>query len=104
MAPSDTRGMPWLETSPMEQRKEFLEAAIRAEHSFTELCRRFGISRKNGYKWLNRYRVEFACPGRSASFNDRSRRPHNSPTAISSEVEAAIVVLRKQRPHGGPPQ
>ena len=43
-----------LETTPMEQRREFVEAAIRREHSFAELCRRFGISRKNGYKWLDR--------------------------------------------------
>ena len=46
----------------MEQRKEFLEAAMRGEHSFTELCRRFGISRKNGYKWLDRYRIELLSP------------------------------------------
>jgi len=86
----------------MEQRKEFVEAAIRGEHSFTELCRRFGISRKNGYKWLDRYRIELALPHRDVSFADRSRRPHRSPTAISAEVEAAIVDLRKQRPHWGP--
>jgi transposase InsO family protein len=86
----------------MEQRKEFVQAAICGEHSFTELCRRFGISRKNGYKWLNRYRIEVAFPHGDVSFGDRSRRPHRSPTAISSEVEAAIVDLRKQRPHWGP--
>lgn len=86
----------------MEQRKEFLEAAMRGEHSFTELCRRFGISRKNGYKWLDRYRIEHAFPGGKMSFADRSRRPRNSPTAISAEVETAIVELRKQRPHWGP--
>lgn len=86
----------------MEQRKEFLEAAMCGEHSFTELCRRFGISRKNGYKWLNRYRIELAFPDGKMSFGDRSRRPHSSPTAIASEVEAAIVELRKQRPHWGP--
>ena len=85
----------------MEQRKEFLEAAMRGEHSFTELCRRFGISRKNGYKWLNRYRIELAFPDGKMSFANRSRRPHSSPTAISAEVEAAIVELRKQRPHLG---
>src|SRR6266513_603121 len=94
--------MPWLEISPMEQRKEFLEAAVRGEHSFTELCRRFGISRKNGYKWLNRYRIELVFADGKMSFGDRSRRPRNSPTAISAEVEAAIVELRKQRPHWGP--
>jgi transposase InsO family protein len=86
----------------MEQRKEFLEAAMRGEHSFTELCRRYGISRKNGYKWLNRHLIELAVPGGKPSFTDRSRRPRNSPTAISADVEAAIVELRKQRPHWGP--
>jgi transposase InsO family protein len=86
----------------MEQRKEFLEAAMRKEHSFTELCRRFGISRKNGYKWLNRYRDELAFPNGAMSYADRSRRPRRSPTAISAEVETAIVDLRKQRPHWGP--
>jgi hypothetical protein len=45
----------------MEQRKEFLEAALRREHSFTELCRRYGISRKNGYKWLNRQLMSSRC-------------------------------------------
>jgi transposase InsO family protein len=86
----------------MEQRKEFVEAAVRGEHSFTELCRRYGISRKNGYKWLNRHLIELAVPGGKTSFADRSRRPHNSPMAISAEVEAAIVDVRKQRPHWGP--
>jgi transposase InsO family protein len=86
----------------MEQRKEFLEAVMRGEYSFTELCRRYGISRKNGYKWLNRYLIELAVPGGKPSFADRSRRPHKSPTAISAEVEATIVELRKQRPHWGP--
>ena len=78
----------------MEQRKEFLEAAVRGEHSFTELCRRYGISRKNGYKWLRRYRDQLAFPSGDMSYADRSRRPHRSPTAISDEVEAAIVELR----------
>jgi putative transposase len=86
----------------MEQRREFIEAAMRGEHTFTELCRRYGISRKNGYKWLNRYRVALTFPNRDVSFADRSRRPRHSPTAISEEVEAAIVDVRKQRPHWGP--
>ena len=94
--------MPWLETTPMQQRKEFLDAAMRREHSFTELCRRYGISRKNGYKWLNRYRFELAFPHRELSFPDKSRRPHTSPNQTLAKVENAIVDLRKQRPHWGP--
>jgi putative transposase len=86
----------------MEQRKEFLEAAMRGEHSFAELCRRYGMSRKNGYKWFNRYRFELAFPHRELSFANKSRRPRSSPTAIGVKVEAAIVELRKDRPHWGP--
>ena len=86
----------------MEQRKEFIEAAMRDDHNLTEVCRRFGISRKNGYKWLNRYKFELAFPHRELSFEDRSRRPHHSPTKICPKVEAAIVALRKERPHWGP--
>ena len=63
---------------------------------------RFGISRKNGYKWLNRYRDDSRSQTAAMSFADQSRRPHRSPTAISAEVEAAIVELRRQRPHWGP--
>lgn len=63
---------------------------MRGEYSFTELCRRYGISRKNGYEWFNRHLIELAVPGGKASFADRSRRRLNSPTAISAEVEAPI--------------
>ncbi len=52
----------------MQQRQEFLEAAIRGEHHFTELCRRFGISRKNGYKWLNRYKSAARVPAARSLF------------------------------------
>src|SRR2546426_1097687 len=93
--------MPWLETSPVEQRKEFIEAALEGAHNFTELCRRFGISRKNGYKWVRRYEHEAEISGREW-FEDRSRRPRRSPNAVSLDVEEAIVEVRKQRPHWGP--
>src|SRR5262245_18897451 len=91
--------MPWLETSPVQQRKEFIAAVVRCEHSFTELCRRFRISRKNGYKWWNRYLVEQAS---ERPFENRSRRPHRSPNAIAPEIEGMIVYLRKERPFWGP--
>src|SRR5688572_25880163 len=93
--------MPWLETSLMQQRKEFVEAVRRGERSFAEQCRRFGISRKNGYKWWNRY-VIAKKGGLEASFADRSRRPARSPSRLSAKLEKDIVALRKDRPHWGP--
>jgi len=54
------------------QRLEFcrlVEAG--SEVPFSELCRRFGISRKTGYKWFNWYRC--AGPGRRVGCQLRRR-------------------------------
>lgn len=47
--------MPWLETSPVEQRERFIADHRRGLYTMTELCARYGISRKSGYKWLERF-------------------------------------------------
>ena len=62
--------MPWRVTSPMYQRQRFVLDAEHTPASFAELCRRYGISRKTGYKWLDRY----ARLG-PESLADRSHRP-----------------------------
>ena len=49
--------MPWLETSPMVQRQEFVRLVQCKALTVAELCRRFGISRKTGYKMC------YLCPG-----------------------------------------
>jgi transposase len=46
--------MPWTETRPM-QRLDFIRACHAGTDSFSALCRLFGISRKTGYKWLQRF-------------------------------------------------
>ena len=48
--------MPWKEVSSMEQKHRFVILAEREEQSFSRLCEEFGISRKSGYKWRERYR------------------------------------------------
>jgi hypothetical protein len=47
--------MPWKKTTPMTERLNFIELYHTRLWSMTELCTRFGISRKTGYKWLGRY-------------------------------------------------
>ena len=47
--------MPWRVTSPMYLRQRFVLDAEHTPASFAELCRRYDISRKTGYKWLDRY-------------------------------------------------
>ena len=66
--------MPWKETTKMELRLEFARIADREVVNMSQLCRRFGISRSTGYKWLRRYRAEG-----KAGLRDRSCRPHSSP-------------------------
>jgi transposase-like protein len=46
--------MPFSEVSRMDQRREFVRLAGQEGANITQLCRRFGISRTSGYKWLGR--------------------------------------------------
>lgn len=55
------------------------------------VCRRFGISRQSFYERAGRVRVEGV-----AGFEERSRRPHSVPNRSRSDVEEAVVELRKQ--------
>ena len=52
--------MPWKETCAMNERLGFVLEFERGEETLSELCRRFGISRKTGYKFLARYHAEGA--------------------------------------------
>ena len=50
--------MPWKRTDPMEERMGFVMEAESDVFQISELCERYGVSRKTGYKWLQRYRRE----------------------------------------------
>ncbi len=80
----------------MSLRQEFVQLAQHREIPLSELCRRFGISRKTGYQWLQRYQAEGL-----AGLRDRSRRPHTSPRRSPSAVEAAVVAARQAHPTWG---
>lgn len=77
-----------------EQRKEFVMLARCPKANMAELCARFGISRKTGYKWLNR----FAATG---SMTDESRRPHYSPRRTDPKVVEHVIALRAEHPAWG---
>jgi putative transposase len=64
--------MPWSLTSPMDQKMLFLTDCVRELIPIAESCRRYGISRKTGYKWIERFK-EHGAQG----LLDRSRRPHH---------------------------
>lgn len=84
--------MPWLETDPVTERKRFIMEWQSGELDVTELCRRHGISRKTGYKWIARYEREGPD-----GLEDRSRRPHDCPWAADPELIEEAVRLRSSR-------
>jgi transposase InsO family protein len=85
--------MPWKETHVMDERRRFIETYQRSALSLAELCRRFDISRKTAYKWLERWEPE-GPPG----LVDRSSRPHSCAHATPPAVVAAVVRLRQRHP------
>ena len=88
--------MPWSQTSPMDQRVQFVTDARRGYEDFTVLCTRYGISRKTGYKWLERYKS-----GGVLALRDLSRRPRTSPLGVSPEVIVDLVAIRNAHPRWG---
>jgi putative transposase len=89
--------MPWNETCVMDERVLFIAGYLRGEQPMSVLCEQFGISRKTGYKWLERYRAD-----PEGGLADRSRVPRHCPWAIAAESAAMIVALRQRRPYWGP--
>lgn len=85
--------MPWHGVSPVELRIEFCHAYASGIFSMTELCEQYDISRKTGYKWLDREEAE----GR-AGLADRSRRPHLSPRATDAVIVERLCEARRRHP------
>ncbi len=88
--------MPWKECSAVSCREEFVGLAQADWAKMSELCRRFGVSRKTGYKWLRRY----ASAGVSGLL-DRSRRPRGSPGRTSEAMEGRVLAIRTEHPAWG---
>ena len=89
--------MGWKGVTIMDQKMQFILECRDGFFSLSELCSQFGISRKTGYKWLDRYHEE-GPPG----LMDRSRRPHSFGRATDSEIVDAIVEARLKHPTWGP--
>ncbi|HEX5394447.1 MAG TPA: IS481 family transposase [Rhodocyclaceae bacterium] len=89
--------MPWKEVRPMDEKVLFIADHLRQVGSFSELCGRYGISRKTGYKWVERYQREGAD-----GLVERSRKPHSRLQETPYSVRQAILELREQRDPPGP--
>jgi putative transposase len=89
--------MPWQESCAMDERVRFIADHTSGFWTMTELCERYEISRKTGYKWLDRYRQEGP-----AGLVERSHAAHVHGRATPQCMVEAIVGLRRERPSWGP--
>ena len=77
--------MAWKRVGPMEQKA-----------NVAALCREFEVSRKTGYKWLERFEQEGL-----SGLEERSRRPLSCPRRISGEIVCEIASIRQAHPRWG---
>ena len=87
--------VPWNEMSPMDQRQAFVWEWTREWTTKTELCARYGVSRKTGYKWVARYRT-------GDGVRERSRRPRSCPHEIPAAIVQRILAFRRAHRRWGP--
>jgi transposase InsO family protein len=89
--------MPWKNVTNMEEINRFVMLARSGRFSVTDLCEQFGISRKTGYKHLERY-AECGLAG----LQPRSHRPHHSPQRTDEAVTALVLAERRLHRTWGP--
>ena len=89
--------MPWKTVLAMHERLKFITALDESDESFAELCRRFGVSRKTGYKWLERYESEGP-----RGLEVRKSAAHTNAKALNEDQLDVIVELRREHPTWGP--
>ena len=90
--------MPWKETCPMDQRVAFIADWLRDEWTMTRARRAVQISRKTGYKWVDRYEAD---PDARAWPSDHARRTRTG-GRWRTEMREAVLALRRAHPHWGP--
>jgi putative transposase len=89
--------MPWSETCAMEQRLRFIADVLAGDETFTEVCERYEIARKTGYKWFGRNGLEGVD-----GLKERSRAPHMHGRARPAAMREAVLELKERWPLWGP--
>lgn len=90
--------MPWKESVLMDERMKFIGRLLEGE-KMAELCRAFGISRRTGYKFWERYK-KVGLEG----LTDRTRRPKRYANQLPMQVEKEILRVKKNKPSWGAPK
>lgn len=88
--------MPWKETDAMKEKRSFIDAMLKQNQPFRELCREYGISEKTGYKWRKRFYEQGY-----AGLEEESRSPKGRPNTIDGDTAAELIRLRLAHPSWG---
>jgi helix-turn-helix protein len=89
--------MPWSNTTPMDQKTQFIADHLRETLSMSELCELYAISRKTGYKIVDRY-----LRHGPAGLEERSGDPTTIPTRHPSTSFRPLSHYASGIPHGAP--
>ena len=89
--------MPWKNVTHMDEITRFVMLAETDRFTITDLCEQFGISRKTGYKHLERYEADGL-----KGLRERSHRPHCFPQRTDEEIESLILKERRLHRTWGP--
>ncbi len=91
------KAVPWKKVSPEMEQIQFIKNWEQGSESFVELCRKFGISRKTGYKRVQRFNA-WSWDG----LGDLSRAPHSRPNRTDEAVTERVIAARLEHPTWGP--
>ena len=89
--------MPWKSTSTETEQTRFIQRWETGRETFVDLCRSFGISRKTGYKRVQRFQA-WGWNG----LGDFSRAPHEHPNRMERDVVESLILARRNHPTWGP--
>ncbi len=87
----------WKKRNPESEQIRFIERWQAGEVTFVEACRQFSISRKTGYKRLQRFR-SFGWDG----LGDRSRAPRSHPNETPRAIAERLIAAKQVHPTWGP--
>jgi transposase InsO family protein len=87
--------MPWKVSQLVSERMKFIVRLEQGEE-MSALCREFGISRKTGYKFLERYK-NYGVEG----LGDQKRSPIRKPFKTPESIEQRVLELKARYPDWG---
>jgi hypothetical protein len=89
--------MPWSQTTPMDQKTQFIANYLRETFTFSELCAHYGVSRETGYRLRPGSLGKVRCPPRArrqpltAPFREPCHRRATRPTPFALSTRSRTL-------------